>query len=351
MRQKVFILPKAHAVLGRMKKLQFQTAAELAAATPEEVEWVASPWVATGATTELVGKVKAAGKTTWMLALCRAVIEGRQFLGQQTTKTGVVYLTEQPQSSFMEALRRADLHESEDFAILLYHQTVRVTWPQTVTAAVAECNRRRAGLLVVDTLPQFARLRGDAENNSGDALEAVEPLQLAAAESGLAVFYSRHERKRGGTVGDSGRGSSAFAGAVDVVLSLARMSGQGRETLRVLKALSRFSETPTELVIELMEDGTYKARGDNRAVQYEESQHSVLEHLPASAEDAIEEKELRELTGQGHSTLHRVLADLRSAGTVERVGKGKKGDAYRFWAAPVALAGPKVASLHIEDFV
>jgi hypothetical protein len=39
-----------------------------------------------------------------------------------------------------------------------------------------------AGVLIVDTVSQFAGLRGDAENNSGDALAAVEPLQAAAAE-------------------------------------------------------------------------------------------------------------------------------------------------------------------------
>jgi hypothetical protein len=108
-----------------------------------------------------------------------------------------------------------------------------------VRAAIARCKEVGAETLLVDTLRQFAGLRGDAENNSGDALRAIEPLQRAAAE-GLAVIVDRHERKGGGEVGESGRGSSAFAGAVDILLSLRRPEGRARATMRVLHALSRF---------------------------------------------------------------------------------------------------------------
>ena len=59
--------------IGQKESLPFQTARELAAEAPAEVDWIARPWVAAGAVTELTGKVKAAGKTTWALALCRAV--------------------------------------------------------------------------------------------------------------------------------------------------------------------------------------------------------------------------------------------------------------------------------------
>ena len=118
---------------------------------------------------------------------------------------------------------------------------------------------RKCDPLVVDTLPQFAGLKGDSENNSGDALSAVEPLLQAAAD-GIGIIIVRHERKAGGRSGDSGRGSSAFAGAVDIVLSLRKPEGNSRKTQRVLQALSRFSETPTELLIDLHRDGLRGAR-------------------------------------------------------------------------------------------
>ena len=60
--------------------LAWRTAAELAAAAPVTVAWVAAPWVAAGAITELAGPPKAAGKTTFALHLIAAVLDGR---GQQ----------------------------------------------------------------------------------------------------------------------------------------------------------------------------------------------------------------------------------------------------------------------------
>jgi hypothetical protein len=43
--------------------LPFRTAAEIEHETPAQVAWVVCPWVAEGASTELVGRIKSAGKT------------------------------------------------------------------------------------------------------------------------------------------------------------------------------------------------------------------------------------------------------------------------------------------------
>ena len=70
---------------------------------------------------------------------------------------------------------------------------------------------QKGAMLVVDTLFKFAGIRGDGENASGEAVEAMGPLQLATS-AGLSVAVIRHERKSGGNVGDSARVSSAFGG-------------------------------------------------------------------------------------------------------------------------------------------
>ena len=68
-----------------------------------------------GAITAVDGKIKVAGKTTLILHLCRVVLYGRNFLGQPTSRTPVVYRTEQPPSSLRQALRRAGLQERGGF--------------------------------------------------------------------------------------------------------------------------------------------------------------------------------------------------------------------------------------------
>ena len=123
-------------------------------------------------------------------------------------------------------------------------------WPQVVDEAITKCREVGAVLLVIDTLSMWAGLRGEDENASGAAAGAMEPVANAAAE-GFAVLVARHERKSGGEVGDAGRGSSAFSGAVDVAITLRRLEGDATATeARRLDAVGRYDETPETLVIE-----------------------------------------------------------------------------------------------------
>jgi hypothetical protein len=144
--------------------------------------------------------------------------------------------------------------------------------------------------MIVDTLGQFAGLTGDKENNSGDALEAMWPLQQATAE-GIGVTVARHERKSGGDVGDAGRGSSAFAGVVDIVLSLRRAEGSSPMTRRRLQSLSRFSETPADLLID-MTVGGYVALGKPHETAVIDDKNSILGIAPQAEAEAMNLKDM-----------------------------------------------------------
>lgn len=206
--------------------------------------------------------------------------------------------------------------------------------------AVEEALRRGARLLVVDTLPQFAGLQGDAENSAGAALTAVQPLQEAAAVHGLGVIAIRHERKSGGQVGDSGRGSSAFAGAVDVVLSIRRPEGNSRPTMREIHALSRFDETPDLLVVELTDAG-YRSLGTRAAVAEAEAREAILDAAPADEFGATSLDELLRITGVARTTAQNAVEGLLATGELRCIGEGVRGDPRRYWrAAPDSSRGP-----------
>jgi hypothetical protein len=312
------------------RKLTFRTGSEIAAKTSPAVPWLVKPWVATGAITEADGKAKVAGKTTWVTYLAGAVLDGAEFMGEKTTKTSAVYLTEQNPTSFRATMKRADLLNRDDFVALFWAESLGFSWPKVVRAAVEECKRRSAKLLVVDTLGQFSGLVGDSENNSGDALRAVQPLQVAARE-GLAVIIVRHERKSGGSLGDSGRGSSAYAGAVDILLSIRRPEGNHKRNVRLIQAVSRFDETPPELLIELTDDG-YRSLGEPGEAAKQQSAREVLDILPTTKAKAFDIKTLVKKTTKTRAELQRLLDALLKKGLVEKIGKGSKGDPFRFFS-------------------
>lgn len=91
------------------RKLKFRTAAEIEEETPVEPEWIAKPWVAVGAVTTVDGKPKAAEKTTWINRLIGCALDGTPFMDEPTSRTPVVYLTEEGGATFRQALQRAGL--------------------------------------------------------------------------------------------------------------------------------------------------------------------------------------------------------------------------------------------------
>ncbi len=314
--------------VGQDRILKFRTGAEMAMATDGHMDWIVPGFVARGSVTELGAKVKL-GKTTLILKLVRAVAEGLDFLGKPTLKTSTVYLTEQPSVSFRHAMERAGLLGREDFHVLQYTETRGMPWPGVVAEATRECKRVDAQLLVIDTLPQFAGLKGDSENNSGDALAAMEPI-LRAAGHGIGIILVRHERKSGGDVGESGRGSSAFAGAVDIVLSLRKPEGNSKKTQRVLHAVSRFSDAPDGILIELT-DSDYISLGELQDAALREAKDSILTIAPKSEADAMDLKEITENSDVPRATAQRALKELVDESALVRVGDGKKGSPFRYF--------------------
>jgi len=315
----------------------FLTAAQLAEVEDEEIRWYAFGYLAGGLVTELDGKVKQAGKSTFVSALCRCILEGEPWLDQATRYSPIVYLTEQSAPSFKRNLKRSGLLGRSDFHILLWSKVRGWKWEDVVTLARRKCAAVGAGILIVDTLGQFSGVRGDGENSSGNALVVMEPLQAAAAD-GLAVLASRHDRKSGGDVGDSGRGSSAFTGAVDVVLHLQRVPGDraGKERQRLLEAISRFEETPEQTLVELNEDEpfSYRAIGDVEQVRSVRLRQEILANLSVDPDLGMTISDLRELLSCDRSALSKALWELMKDRLIWRTGAGKNGDPYKYCLRP-----------------
>jgi hypothetical protein len=315
--------------------IRFQTARELCEAAPQGVDWLVKPWVALGAITEVDGAVKRAGKSTFMLEMTGAALRGDPFvnplpaLNEHGRACPVVYLTEQTASTFRPMLERAGLAERDDLYVLCWPDARGADWPAIVEAAVSLAHARGAGMIVVDTFLQFTSLSGDAENHAGSALDVVKPLQLAVADGRLAVVVIRHDRKSGGEVGDSARGSSAISGAMDTVMDIQRPRG-GDQSVRIIHALSRFVETPDSLAIKLTPDG-YEIVGDGNAYAADQARQALLDAAPNSEEGALTLDEFVAASGIKRTTAQKVLEELCDEHLLCMRGKGTKGDPKRYW--------------------
>lgn len=312
--------------------LRFRSAAEIAASTLVNTEYISEPWVAAESMTELDGKIKQGGKTTFVMAMCRKVLDGLPFMGKPTTKTSVVYLTEQNNASLRAALARADLLERTDFQVLSYKDAFGRSWPEIVEAAAQKCKEADARLLVVDTVPQWAGLRGTSENDSGAALEALRPLQVLAGR-GIGVVCIRHDGKAERAVGDSGRGSSAWGGGVDIIISIRRPEGNSSPTTRVLHCIGRFDELPEKLVIDLNTNtGEYRVIGTETQLAVLDAVRAVKDNAPRSEDEALKESDLFKEAEIKRTTGRDAVETLVNQGDLKAVGKGVKGDPVRYWA-------------------
>ena len=322
-----------------------RTAPQFMHETPEQVDWLVEGLIARGGITELSAKIKV-GKTELAAHLVHAITSGADsFLGLGVTQSRVLYLTEQG-SSFRQALERARLAECEDLWVVQRHLISERGWKWIVEQATAFCIEHDIGLLVVDTLSRFARIHD--ENSSGEAMAAMNPLQTAIAHN-VGVLVIRHDRKLGGDLGDSARGSSAFGGEADIILNLRRPSRQGTPpTYRILLGLGRYNAVPETLVIELTAEG-YIAHGDVRAVAASVVHDALVEALGKNGKGRDARRLRGEVVAEVKHDRSAVRSELNRMITRDEVrveGTGNRGDPQWVW---LVEGTPRIRLVTYED--
>jgi hypothetical protein len=209
-------------------------------------------------------------------------------------------------------LDRTDVH-------VLHAREVQCDWPTLVGHGRARAREVRAGMMVIDTIGRLAGIPGDAENTAGAAITAMRPLEGAAAD-GLSIVALQHARKGGGEPDEAGRGSSAWGGAADIIVSLTRCGAAHPDTVREIRSVSRYEETPDRVLIDLDEEThEYRVLGDTAHVATDRARAALLQELGDRQEHR--ETALYRLEGISRTTVQRVLSDLEHEHVAERLGR------------------------------
>jgi predicted ATP-dependent serine protease len=293
-----------------------------------ETPWLVEGYVSLGALTLWSGWPKV-GKSTLLFALIAALQEGAPFLGLPAKQSGVVLLTEERKGTLASKVERFNLNGTVHH--LRRQQALGASWAEIVHGATSHCHENGLGVLVVDTFSEWARI--GQENDAGEVLAAIGALQEAAA-TGLAVQVVSHQRKSPGRFGEAVRGSNALTGAVDIIVELERSLSFRDKTMRVLRAVSRYDETPEDLVIALTDEG-YEVRGDSEHAQADEDRHRILEAIQAAGSGTA--KEIAEVTEIPEATVRRQAGLLFEAEEIGRTGSGRRNDPH-VWHSEIVSA-------------
>jgi hypothetical protein len=222
-----------------------------------------------------------AGKSTFIGHLLKAIQAGDMFVGRATQRCRTLIVSEESEGLW---IRRRDNLELDDSVHVMSRPLLAKpdfsTWAEFVAFIAEQADRLQCDLVVIDTTSAFAPWR--SENDAAEVQGTLTPLNRLTT-AGRAVLLVHHIGKADQSEGRAARGSTALAGAVDIILELRRYRGEDPDDRRrVISGLGRFDEIPTEIVIELAEDGSgYTAQGDRKAMAAAELETAILDALPA----------------------------------------------------------------------
>ena len=295
---------------------------------PLEPDWTWEDILAAGILAAIVSKPKV-GKSTLIYELAVAVAHGWIFLGRNTKRGNVLILAvEEHRRDVKRRLRNLGVNQPD--TIHVYAGPLSDS-PDTIQAIAAFIKQHAIGLVIIDTLNSFWSVTD--ENNAAEVTKAIKPLLQLARDSGAIVLLLHHSRKAEGGHGDEIRGSGALFSLLDVAMILKR---DAVDTQRRLTIISRYAESPPELLLELREHG-YVSLGD----PVKHSKTARLTKLADALTDTpIPVKDLAAKAGVAIKAAYALIETLIEQGKATKIGTGKRGAPF-LYSRFVSVAAPK----------
>ncbi len=274
----------------------------------------------------LVAKPKV-GKSTLARALAVAVAQGTDWLDKACEQGSVIYVKFPNEGRWEEAAEEFARLGLERGDPLYFVDVEKYQDRKTMFRFLQELHRKTdPALIIIDTLQHLIQV--DDLNDYATVHRALQPISHFSNSS--LVLFLHHEKKGKSSMADAGLGSIAFFGAMEVNFRLRR--DQSDSKARYLEAQGRGVEMEPRNV-EIDPDSHEPYLGGTPREQR-------LEAIEAEMLAALDSGEIlhRTLTrGQDRDgPQHKAIERLEARGLVERLGKGVKGDPYRWRLIDVA---------------
>jgi hypothetical protein len=304
------------------------SAAQLLAHEPEPVSWLWDGLLPAEGLAMLSAAPKV-GKSTLAYALAVAIAQGHPFLDYETMKSPVLIVAlEEGRSSVIRRLQRFGLRPEDPLYVLEAPFDL-----DEIRLAISDYDIR---LVIMDTLARYWVGRVTDENNNAQVAAALAPLlDLVRTQRPLCVLLIHHDRKSGGSPGESVRGAGDLFAAQEQLLQLVTVPNADKNH-RILHVTGRYQEeSPPEVRLAL--DATGYRRLDTPG----DSGQAVWDALPRDG--GLTERELIASTNLKRNQVTKGIKELGVK--VREIGSGTKVDPRRFWRADAPSLPDKADSV------
>lgn len=330
--QKQMIVPPSKEVQRGKNRWAIVPASQLQAG--DEADWIWPHYLARGCTTLLTGAWKS-GKTTLICDLVRDLTLGGP-LCPSGKGAKVLIVTEEGQLLWKRRVAQRGLTDQVMFICRPFTRRAdQPEWEEFLEITRDGALHQGCDLLIVDTLSTL--WPPDDENDAAKVQRALMPL-TDLVEANLSLLLINHPKKGDSADGMASRGSGALPSWVDCILEFHRKSPKDlRETQRVLKALSRFDETPMEVLLDRGENG-YEWIGEIES-NSTPARLDVIQNILETASEGLTAEDVRSRwPGAGKpsgKTIAKLMFDGTKKGHWEMASKGVRGNptCYRLRAS------------------
>jgi hypothetical protein len=295
----------------------------------------------------LVAKPKV-GKSTLArnLALCVAA-QGKTFFGRSVQHGPVIYLAlEEKRSEVKKHFQEMGATGDEPIDI---STTSAPADGLAQVRAIAE--QRKPVLIIIDPLFRFTRVKDG--NDYAQVTQALEPLLRLARETRAHVLCVHHSGKTHREDGDNILGSTAIFGSVDTLLTMKRYR-QDADDYRTIASIQRYGDDLPETVLHY--DKITRTTNLGASKQQEDVnriQQAILAYLQTQEDDresGIPPTEPQIAEDVEGKTVHKrkALRELVESRRILRLGRGGKGDPFRYALTDSRFAGSHVPHRYRE---
>ncbi len=252
-----------------------------------DINWIWEGYIAKGKIT-LFSAIWKVGKSTLLYLLVKHISQTTPFMGKNTTKTNVLIITEEDEQDWV--LRREMAGGMEGVWVHTYpfngNKPSQKDWNTYFDRINEFCKTNSIGFVIVDTLANLGPL--EDENSAVDVSSTMGVFKKLTKES-IGVLVIHHTTKESKGIETSFRGSGAFGGFVDCLMTMNRVKNEDNQREVIAIGRREFNKDP--ITVELCDINSpredYKLLGTSNEVIRKDIRELVFTAISMSEEKAL----------------------------------------------------------------